>query len=440
MGHENPNHPLAHYRCVGVGVGPANLSLASLLHGHAEVSNLFLDRKAAFGWHDGQQMPGATLQVSLFKDLVSLADPTNPFSFLAYLHDQGRLYHFLNADFSAVPRQEFRNYLAWACARNSNIVFGEEVHEVGFEGVFRIRTGCRTVTADNIVLGVGSRPFVPPHARPQLGPTQYHVSEFMDLARDLGGKRVVVIGGGQSGAEAFLDLISRTAAELPRRVVWVSRRRNYFPIDDSPFTNDFYMPSHSDYFYNLPSDARKVFNERQLLSSDGISEETLRSIYQRLYVHRFINGLPDLVGLYPNREVTEVSRGIVCAWDIATRHNDQPGEVEHHEADVIIWATGYSPAATDFLAPIADRLEREDGELRVDQDFAVRWDGPSHHSIFVQNGARQQRGLADPNLSLNAWRSQRIADRVRGVRSDEQLASFIEWSTKDTADNSWVMG
>ena len=34
-----------HYRCLGVGVGPANLSLACLLHGHADVPSLFLDKK-----------------------------------------------------------------------------------------------------------------------------------------------------------------------------------------------------------------------------------------------------------------------------------------------------------------------------------------------------------------------------------------------------------
>src|ERR1700677_4289402 len=61
-----------HYRCVGIGVGPANLSLASLMHRHTEISNLFLDRKPAFGWHDGQQIPDATIQVSMLKDLVSL--------------------------------------------------------------------------------------------------------------------------------------------------------------------------------------------------------------------------------------------------------------------------------------------------------------------------------------------------------------------------------
>src|SRR5262249_34599199 len=91
----------AHYDCVGIGVGPANLSLASLLYGHREVSNLFIERNPTFGWHDDQQIAGASLQVSPLKDLVTLADPTNVFSFLSYLHAEGRIYHFINARFDA---------------------------------------------------------------------------------------------------------------------------------------------------------------------------------------------------------------------------------------------------------------------------------------------------------------------------------------------------
>lgn len=428
----------AHYTCVGIGAGPANLSLASLLHGHPEVSNLFVDRRESFGWHDGQQIPGATLQVSLFKDLVSLTDPTNPFSFLSYLHEQGRIYHFLNAQFADVPRMEFRNYLEWASRRNPHVVFGEEVRSVEFDQRFTVRTSRRTVTADNLVLGVGNQPWVPPQALGRLGETQFHVSDFVERARSLGGKRIVVVGGGQSGAEAFLDLISRAGAELPRRVSWISRRRNYFPIDDSPFTNDFYMPDHSDYFYNLDRETRARFNSAHNLTSDGVSEATLREIYQRVYVHRFIEQSEDLVALEPNREVTRVTPGVAGGWTVEVQHNDQRYGTERHEADVIVWATGYRPARTDFLAPIEDRLEREGDELRIDQDFAVRWDGPTDRNIFVQNGAKQQRGLADPNLSLNAWRSRRIVDRLRGVRGNEQLDSFIDWSAKSDVAARWA--
>jgi lysine N6-hydroxylase len=188
------------------------------------------------------------------------------------------------------------------------------------------------------------------------------------------------------------------------------------------------MPGYSDHFYRLEREVREPLNILNILTSDGISEATLRQIYQRIYTLRFIHGAEGLVELYPNRDVTNVTDRGAGAWDLAMVGQDHPDRVGHVEVDTVVWATGFRPAPMDFLAPIADRLEREGEELRVDEDFAVRWDGPRDRRIFVQNAARQQRGLADMNLSLIAWRSQRIVDRLRGVRSREQLPSFIEWA------------
>lgn len=400
------------------------------MHGHPEITNLFLDKKERFGWHDGQQIPGATIQVSMLKDLVSLSQPTNAYSFLAYLCELGRVYHFLNAQFDAVPREEFRNYMEWACRKNENVVFGHEVHSVTYDNVFRIRTDSMTVTADNISVGIGVQPAVPPPARDHLGDRQFHISEFMSKAINLAGLRVGVVGGGQSGAEAFGDLIARPEPELPRRAVWISRRPNFLPLDDSPFTNDYYSPSYSDYFASLDSATRHSLIARHILTSDGISEATLRQIYQRIYTRRFIDGYADLVALYPNRTVVDVTNAPGGAWNLRLAHNEHDVVSENVELDVVIWATGYRPTHPAFLDQIDHRLERDNGEYKIDESFAVVWDGPTDNNIFLQNAARGQRGLADPNLSLNSWRSQRILDRIRGIRTEHQLESFIEWMTK----------
>jgi lysine N6-hydroxylase len=274
------------------------------------------------------------------------------------------------------------------------------------------------------------QPVVPPPAREHLGDRQFHITDFMTKATGLAGLRVGVVGGGQSGAEAFADLIARPEPGLPRRVVWISRRPNFLPLDDSPFTNDYYTPSYSDYFASLDSATRHALNSRHILTSDGISESTLRQIYQRIYTRRFIDGYADLVALYPNRTVIEVATATPGAWNLKLAHNEHDIATESVELDVIIWATGYRPATPTFLEPIEGRLERDNGEYKIDDSFAVVWDGPTDNNIFLQNAARGQRGLADPNLSLNSWRSQRILDRIRGVRTDEQLQSFIEWMTK----------
>ena len=423
---------LRHLSCVGVGVGPANLSLASLMCLRPELHGLFLERRAEFGWHDGQQVAGAGLQVSMLKDLVSLTDPTSPFSFLAYLHDQGRIYHYLNARFESVPRMEFRNYLAWAAARNPNVVFGEEVLAIDFDTVFRIRTNRRELTADHVSVGVGNQPWIPPAGRPFLtDPRVFHVSEFTSRTTDVTGQRVTVVGGGQSGAEAFLDLINRPADRLPRRVCWVSRRPNFFPIDDSPFTNDYYMPDHSDYFASLPLSTRQHFNVQQLLTSDGISESTLRQIYQQIYTHHFIYDRPDLIALYPHRELTGVTENPAgTGYELALSHGQHPDLTEHLDSDILVFATGFTPHPMPFLQPLRHRLLSEGGEIQIDDHYAVLWDGPSDHHLFLQNATRNQRGLADPNLSLLAWRSQRILDSLTNSNTTPQNPSFIEWVTK----------
>lgn len=426
--HDHATGP-AHVFCLGIGAGPANLSLACLMFGRKDMSNLFVDRKPEFTWHDGQQIAGSSLQVSMLKDLVSLSDPTNPFSFLSYLHSMGRVYHFLNARFEAVPRREFRDYMAWVSRRNPNITFGEEVVSVEFDGCFRVRTSHRSLSADNISVAVGNTPWTPPYAGP-MSRRSFHISEFMSKGTDLAGLRVAVVGGGQSGAEAFLDLVSRPQKELPRRVSWLSRRSNFLPLDDSPFTNDFYMPDHCEYFAGLPPATRDDFNRRHVLTSDGISESTLRAIYQRIYVHRFLEDAPDLLALYPNREVFALRGDDASGFQLSVRHNHEPRSVEQLDFDVIVWATGFRPAPMPFLAPIAGRIEREGDEYRIDSGYAACWDGPPQHRIFLQNAARAQRGLADPNLSLLAWRSQRILDRLAGTDSRPQLSSFIEWSSK----------
>ena len=63
---------------------------------------------------------------------------------------------------------------------------------------------------------------------------------------------------------------------------------------------------------------------------------------------------------------------------------------------MVIWATGFRPAPLNFLDPIESRLEREGDEYKIDDNFAIQWDGPADRNIFVQNAAREQRGLADP--------------------------------------------
>jgi len=76
------------YDVVGIGVGPANLSLAALLTKTPHLTSRFIEKQANFVWHAGMLLPKSNLQVSHLKDLVTLVDPTNPYSYINYLHSK----------------------------------------------------------------------------------------------------------------------------------------------------------------------------------------------------------------------------------------------------------------------------------------------------------------------------------------------------------------
>src|SRR3979411_2214723 len=117
---------------IGVGAGPFNLSLAALL-APTGFKARFFDKNAGFEWHPGLLFPEATIQVSFLKDLVTLVDPTSPYSFLAFLRARKRLYRFINRSEIRVSRKEFNQYLQWVAGRLGNVEFGAEVREVGLE-------------------------------------------------------------------------------------------------------------------------------------------------------------------------------------------------------------------------------------------------------------------------------------------------------------------
>ncbi len=427
--------------CAGIGVGPSNLSLSCLLRSYPQLTGMFFERKKTFSWYEGMLLPGTGLQVAIFKDLVTLSDPRSFYTFVSYLHETGKLYHFVNARFDDVPRKEFENYMKWASSQNDLLYFDEEVLEVGLSsrGLFEVRTRKRRVQAENVSVGVGISPYVPPCAAGFPDANQFHVSYFAQKMGNVGGKRVVVVGGGQSGAEAFLNLISREGEAAPVSVSWVSRRENFLPMDDSPFTNEYFMPCHSDYFFSQDPEFRSSFVRRNILASDGVSERTLRNIYQRIYSLRLIDERRPATLLAPNRSVEGLSR-THDGWSLEVQRF--PGGLrESLLADTIVWATGFRKAPTEFLASLTDRFEWEGDEIRIDNDFAAVWDGPPGRRIFLLNAARRQRGLSDPNLSLMAWRSQRVIERISGQPDSQPKAqpAFVPWPSAPAAPGNMAV-
>jgi len=399
------------YGAVGVGAGPFNLSLAALLAPITELRMRFFEKAPDFQWHPGLLFPEATIQVSYLKDLVTLVDPTSVYSFLSFLRGQRRLYRFLNREHTRVSRKEFSRYLRWVARRLPNVQFGAEVREVSLDGdAFSVRVDGRTLSTRNIVLGTGLVPNIPPCARPYLGNEVFHSVDYLRRPLDTSGKVVAVVGGGQSGAEVVWHLLA-DSVHLPGQLLWTSRRANFLPLDESPFTNELFSPAYSDHFFNLPSERHDVILAEQKLASDGVSQPLLQRIYDRLYDLEFVEPQGRRARLLPGKELVGMRR-TPRGYDLSLR--DRWGKPQTVCADLIVLATGASYALPEAMRPLGGRIGWDRDGYVVRSDFSIEWDSPPGLRVYAQNAARQMRGVADPNLSLMAWRSAVIANSLLG--------------------------
>ena len=157
-----PEVPTKTYDFVGIGLGPFNLGLACLTEPIDELDGILLESKPDFEWHAGMFLDGAHLQTPFMSDLVTLADPTSPYSFLNYLKEKGRLYSFYIRENFYPLRVEYDDYCRWAANKLSSVRFDTTVSEVTYEdGHYLVRTEAGdTFRARHLVLGTGTSPHV----------------------------------------------------------------------------------------------------------------------------------------------------------------------------------------------------------------------------------------------------------------------------------------
>ena len=397
---------------IGVGLGPSNLSLAALADTVGGLRPAFFEQRSQVEWHDGMLLPRSELQVSYLKDLVTLVDPTNPHSFLNFLAETGRLHRFLVVSGERVTRREFTQYYRWVARRLPSVSFGSAVREVRYapDSGFRVRVDGAEHRAPVLVLGTGRRPRVPAVARPALGRDVLHSADFLRRRPATAGRRVVVVGGGQSGAELVAHLLE-DRSELPASLTWTSRRHAFVPLDDSPFANEWFNPRYVEYFRTLPAQRRHELVALQCYASDGISADLLARIYRRLYELDYVDRRTIRHRLLLAHELIDVVSH-PDAYDVVVRNADTGGP-EVLEADVVILATGYEAAIPEFVAPLLPALDvpLDDG---LDEAYRVPWDGAPGHAVHIQNGGRLSHGVADANLSLASWRAATILNAICG--------------------------
>jgi 4-hydroxyacetophenone monooxygenase len=372
-------------RAIIVGAGMSGIAAAHRL-GQAGVEVRLLERAADLGgtWRDNRY-PGCRVDV-----------PNHLYSYsFATGFDWAQ-------QFSTQPvlLQYFRE-VAGRLGITERIEFGTDVLGARWDDAARVwqvdvrtETGERTVEAELLVSAVGQlhRPLIPDfEGRASFAGPTFHTAAWDDGV-DLAGRRVAVVGAAASAVQCVPEI-----AKIAARVTVFQRTPNWF------------LPA-PNYHDDLPDSVRAALREIPHLESwyrlwlfwrlseglmagtvPGPANDMFRAFFTAYLQSEFATR-PDLLDAvlpdYPpfsKRVVLDDGSwaGALCSphVDLVTAGVDRidatgivDGAGVHHEADVIIWATGFT--ASQFLAPM--HIVGRDGA-----DLRARWRDDAHAYLGI---------------------------------------------------------
>jgi lysine N6-hydroxylase len=424
---ENPAPFPATHDFVGIGLGPFNLGLACLTEPIDELDGVFLESKPDFEWHAGMFLDGAHLQTPFMSDLVTLADPTSPYSFLNYLKEKGRLYSFYIRENFYPLRVEYDDYCRWAANKLSSVRFSTTVTEVTYdEGaeLYVVKTAAGdTYRARHLVLGTGTPPYIPEACR-DLGGDFIHNSRYLQHKAELQKKdSITLVGSGQSAAEIYYDLLSEIDVH-GYRLNWVTRSPRFFPLEYTKLTLEMTSPEYIDYFRELPEATRYRLTAEQKGLFKGIDGDLINEIFDLLYQK-------NLGGPVPTRLLTNSSLNSVAyengTYTLSFRQEEQ-GKDFTLDSQGLVLATGYKYAEPEFLGPVRDRLVHDSrGNYDVARNYAIDVTG---RGVFLQNAGVHTHSITSPDLGMGPYRNAYIIRELLGTEyyPVEKAIAFQEFS------------
>jgi lysine N6-hydroxylase len=344
------------------------------------------------------------------------------FTFLNYLQEHNRLYHFYFLEKFHIPRMEYNHYCRWVANQLTSCLFGSHVekvqpvqtrngqlyevtvthHDLGETNIYYTR---------HLSVGIGTSPAVPAHLENKLGEKVFHSSKYIhQKEKILQARSITVIGSGQSAAEVFYDLAKLQDNER-FSLNWFTRSKGFFPMEYSKLGLEYFSPDYTEFFYGLPQSKKDELLSKQDLLYKGISMGTIADIYNLLY-EKSVGLVNPTIHLQAMTQLVELEHK--GDTHLLKFNQNITGEVFQVESDVVILGTGYAPSFPHFLITMQDKIEWDQkNRYQITRDYHLKTKGLEGH-IFIQNGELHTHGVGAPDLGLGAYRNSVIMKELYG--------------------------
>ncbi|KAK0536520.1 hypothetical protein OC842_001959 [Tilletia horrida] len=478
------------YDLLGIGFGPANLSLAISLIENAEAAKQlprihFLERQPHFAWHPTLLLPGASLQVSPLKDLATMRDPTSSFSFTNYLHQTNRLVSFINKENQVPSRREWSAYLAWAGRRMDDYVtYDQEV--ISIEPVqqaddstpvgsydsarllkIRSRHGKTGEVVErfarNITIAVGGMASIPSQVAPIYPSNPWtedspviHSSTFLPSLAKIDAMlksraeqrlkaaptssssadgshplRLAVLGSGQSAAEMAMHLYNTYPQA---RVTMVFRASAIVPSDDSAFVNAAaFDPERTDSFWKASEQQRSEWRkEFRRTNYSVVRPNVLNEIHTIVYDQTIELPAPFPGAAGPTQGHMEIkaNTNVISVERVAGPLGD---EIELSLSDnKVTGKTGVERFDAIFLGTGFNRSPKQLAFLRPLAKFFPALDPQSTLQTAMSGTSTPERLSDGSDAGEGAGEgddeeaAERMRERQRGIARDYRLVSYAD--------------
>jgi lysine N6-hydroxylase len=429
------------FDCIGIGIGPYNLSLAALMDERTELNVKFFDKTPEFQWHPGMLIDLTDLQVPFIADLVTFANPQSKYSYLNYLHTHNRLYKFFFFHKFEMPRQEYNDYARWVVKQLPQCQFHSEVIGVEDAGDHfklivdnRLTDEREVYRAKHVVMGTGSKPLILESMDGLPAGDVHHTSRYLfHKESTLESSSITIIGSGQSAAEVFYDLL-KEQRDHTYKLTWLTRSEGILQLESSKLGQEFFAPDYVDYFHGLSFEKR--VNALKTLDQlrNGIDPDTLNNIYNVLYNHTVSENAPDIT-IQPLTEVQKISRR--DHQYVLNCHQWQKDKEFTHLSEKVILATGYVPNIPSwFDEALGDKIVWEDEKrFKVTRDYKLMFHEKKDrgHHFYTLTNLEHSHGAGATNLGLAVDRNIAIINDITGmeVYKVQRNTIFSQFSMDD---------